>query len=130
MTIQKIDHINIIAPQPLLKIGRDFYVKVLGFEEGFRPDFSIPGYWLYQGKQAIIHLAESDEESRVPSQNGYLDHISFLCDDFDSVLNTLNKNNISFDKVTVPGTKACQLIFHDPSGLKFELLFHPDNSNK
>lgn len=123
MAIQKFDHFNITAPQPLLDSVRDFYVQILGFQEGFRPDFPFPGYWLYQGEQAMIHLVVPDEGDREVSQNGHLDHIAFLSDDIDGMLNTLKSNKISFEKFTIPDTKARQLVFSDPTGLKIELLF-------
>ena len=34
-----IDHINIAASEPLLGELREFYCRVFGLEEGFRPDF-------------------------------------------------------------------------------------------
>jgi catechol 2,3-dioxygenase-like lactoylglutathione lyase family enzyme len=123
MAIQKIDHFNITAPQPLLNKVRDFYVQILGFQEGFRPNFPIPGYWLYLGHKAMIHLVEPVDEHQEVKGNGCLDHISFLCDDIDGMANTLRNNNISYEKFTVPDINACQLVFHDPTGFKIELLF-------
>jgi catechol-2,3-dioxygenase len=123
MAIQSVDHFNIIAPQPLLDKVKEFYVQILGFKEGSRPDFSIPGYWLCLGQQAMIHLVESGDGDRETTQNGHLDHIAFLCDDIDGMSNTLKKYRISFEKLIVPDTKACQLVFNDPTGLKIELLF-------
>ena len=123
MAIQKFDHFNITAPQPLLDSVRDFYVQILGFHEGFRPNFPYSGYWLYQGEQAMIHLVVPDKGNLEANQNGYLDHIAFLCGDFEEMSNTLKSNSISFEKLTIPDTKACQLVFYDPTGLKIELLF-------
>jgi catechol 2,3-dioxygenase-like lactoylglutathione lyase family enzyme len=123
MTIQSIDHFNITAPQPLLDRVRDFYIQILGFQEGFRPNFPISGYWLYLGQKAMIHLVEPVDGHQAVQQNGCLDHISFLCDDIDEMTNTLKNNNISFKKFTVPDINACQLVFNDPTGFKIELLF-------
>ena len=55
-----IEHINISTPMSLLTQVRDFYIDILGLTEGFRPQSTIRGFWLYSGKQALIHLAESD----------------------------------------------------------------------
>ena len=40
-----LDHINIATPR--LAESRDFYVEVLGLQEGPRPPFEFDGYWLY-----------------------------------------------------------------------------------
>src|SRR5690349_20699362 len=44
-----------IEPQDLEKT-KEFYVDVLGLENGNRPPLDFPGYWLYSGGQATVHL--------------------------------------------------------------------------
>ena len=44
-----------IEPQDLERT-KDFYVDVLGLEIGDRPPLDFPGYWLYSGGQATVHL--------------------------------------------------------------------------
>ena len=56
----RLDHFNIAAPWALLETVRNFYVDVLGFEEGPRPPFDRRGYWLYSDGKPLIHLIESD----------------------------------------------------------------------
>ena len=44
-----------IEPQDLERT-KDFYCEVLGLENGDRPPLDFPGYWLYSGGVATVHL--------------------------------------------------------------------------
>ncbi|MDX1735318.1 MAG: hypothetical protein R3228_13180, partial [Halioglobus sp.] len=72
----KLDHINIAAPAPLLEAAKDFYCNALQLQVGYRPDFGIPGYWLYGGDDPIVHLIESDNHGAGDTPY-YLDHVAF-----------------------------------------------------
>ena len=39
-----------------LERTKDFYCDVLGLENGDRPPLDFPGYWLYSGGVATVHL--------------------------------------------------------------------------
>ena len=39
-----------------LERTKDFYCDVLGLENGDRPPLDFPGYWLYSGGAATVHL--------------------------------------------------------------------------
>ena len=39
-----------------LERTKDFYCDVLGLENGDRPPLDFPGYWLYSGGTATVHL--------------------------------------------------------------------------
>src|ERR1700682_970160 len=39
-----------------LERTKDFYCEVLGLENGDRPPLDFPGYWLYSGGAATVHL--------------------------------------------------------------------------
>jgi catechol 2,3-dioxygenase-like lactoylglutathione lyase family enzyme len=44
-----------IEPQDLERT-KEFYCEVLGLENGDRPPLDFPGYWLYSGGTATVHL--------------------------------------------------------------------------
>ena len=58
MAVVGFNHFNIQAPRSLMAMTRQFYVEILGLEEGFRPDFPIEGHWLYIGDLPVVHLME------------------------------------------------------------------------
>src|SRR6185312_357880 len=55
--IMALNGLNHVSTRPSdLEATKDFYVDVLELEVGPRPTLPFPGYWLYCGKQAVIHL--------------------------------------------------------------------------
>ena len=120
-----------IEPQDLEKT-KDFYVDVLGLENGERPPLGFPGYWLYSGGQAIVHLMGP----RTPLEGivvrgtqkkfedtGRLDHIAFAASDVDGVRKRLTAKNVQFREQIVPRTGDTQIFLYDPDGIGFELNF-------
>ena len=78
MSIGSIHHISITASQQIIDEVAKFYTDVLGLTEGFRPDFGVPGNWLYQDDHPLVHLLVLDNE---PGSNGHFDYSAFLCTD-------------------------------------------------
>ncbi len=124
MTVCGIDHYNIRASSELLEQVRTFYCEVLGLEVGDRPPFNEPGYWLYAGEQAVLHLslADDDEELATDIQTT-LNHIALACTGRADVEETLQKFGVSYRTAHVPATNVVQLFFNDPAGTGIELSF-------
>ncbi|GGY65156.1 diguanylate cyclase [Cellvibrio zantedeschiae] len=117
-----IEHINISAPMSLLTQVRDFYIEILGLTEGFRPESTIRGFWLYSGERALIHLAESNEHFANERQ-GHLDHIAFQTTGLKQVVDKLNKHEIPFSHDYFPEINMTQIFFKDPVGTGIEINF-------
>jgi glyoxylase I family protein len=124
MPIKGFSHYNFRAEQALLDELRDFYIKVVGLELGFRPPFSSFGYWLYAGPQAVLHLslasASERHERNVP---GTFDHVAFACSDMPGFETRLRKLGIAYETDEVPLTGQRQIFFNDPAGNGVELNF-------
>ena len=118
----KLDHYNIAAPMDLLDRVKGFYVDVLGFELGKRPDFSRPGYWLYSEGKACVHLIESHEHSAQETA-GYLDHIAFRASGLADTRTRLERHGVEYRSSYIEEFNMTQLFFHDPSGTKLEVNF-------
>lgn len=118
----RIEHINISAPMDLLTQVRDFYIELLGLTQGFRPQSTIRGFWLYSGEQALIHLAESNEHFASERQ-GYLDHIAFQTTGLKDLVAMLNMHKIPFTHDYFPEIHMTQLFFKDPAGTGVEINF-------
>ena len=58
MSIIDFDHINIRTANVTAMTA--FYAEVLGLEEGWRPNFSFPGAWLYLAERPLMHLRYVD----------------------------------------------------------------------
>ena len=74
MPLKNLNHLLVLAED--LDATRDFYVEALGLTVGERPPFKFPGYWLYLGDQAVVHLAKQGSDTEA-SDTGPIDHIAF-----------------------------------------------------
>jgi catechol 2,3-dioxygenase-like lactoylglutathione lyase family enzyme len=115
-----------------LERTRAFYVDVLGLEVGERPPLDFPGYWLYSGGIATVHLMGTRKPRegivvRGPEKKyedtGRLDHIAFAASDIAGVRDRLKAGNVSFREQIVPRTGDTQIFLYDPDGVGVELNF-------
>lgn len=115
-----------------LERTRNFYCDVLGLENGERPPLGFPGYWLYSGGVATVHLLgerKPREGIVVRGTNarfentGRFDHIAFAATDIDGVRKRLQSNNVTFREQTIPRTGGQQIFLYDPDGVGVELNF-------
>ena len=120
-----------IEPQDLEKT-KEFYVDVLGLEIGDRPPLDFPGYWLYSGGQATVHLMGTRKPregiivrgtEKKYEDTGRLDHIAFAGSDVDGVRQRLQSRNVKFREAIVPRTGDTQIFLYDPDGVGVELNF-------
>ena len=126
MAVEGLHHFNYRAPAAELRAIRDFYCDVLGFIDGSRPPFHIPGHWLYAGNLPIVHLIEmSAEQSLAPveERQSALDHVALRCTDLEGMLARLRAHDIPHSSMKVPGTGATQVFCKDPTGMGVELNF-------
>ena len=122
MPAEQLEHFTLECAD--LKRTRDFYVELLGLEEGFRPQMAFPGYWLYCGGVPVVHLMKREPEDRPKVQTGRLDHIAFKCVDPDVTLGRLRRADVPFEENKVWEVGLLQVFVHDPDGLQVELNFH------
>jgi catechol 2,3-dioxygenase-like lactoylglutathione lyase family enzyme len=118
----QLDHVNISAPAELLEKVRDFYCDVLGLTEGFRPNFSKDGYWLYSEDKAIIHLFVSSRHHENEKQ-GYFDHFALRTTGLAKMLEQLDAFNIEYRTSYLPEISLTQIFCKDPSGTGVEISF-------
>lgn len=129
MPITGFAHYNLRASRQTVEILRDFYVTVVGLRAGYRPPFESFGYWLYAGKQDVLHLSEARTgDDRPAGVVNTFDHAAFSCTDFPAAEARLRELDISYTSAQVPQTGARQLFFSDPAGNGVELIF-PENES-
>lgn len=122
-----------------LERTKNFYCDVLGLEDGDRPPLGFPGYWLYSGGVATVHLLgeRKPREGIVVrgtekkfEDTGRFDHIAFSATDLAGVRARLQKHNVKYREQIVPRTGAGQIFLYDPDGVGVELNFDPDEVKK
>jgi catechol 2,3-dioxygenase-like lactoylglutathione lyase family enzyme len=120
MTVKLLDHVNIHTAD--LAGTVDFYVDVIGLEEGKRPTtLARPGAWLYCNGRPLIHLNEIEQGH--PPGTGAIDHVAFETENYDEVAAKLTKRGLPFEAKELPDVKVRQIFVRDPNGVKLELNF-------
>ena len=118
--IASLDHVNISTND--VNACRRFYVRGLGFAEGFRPPSDpTPGLWLYIGNSPVIHIVQVDKP--LPKNSGAIDHVAFRAHDFEKFTARLDAHDIKWDDREIPGIDLHQLVCFDPHGIKVEINF-------
>ncbi len=117
--------LNHVSTRPIdLEATKDFYVEALGLAVGDRPTLPFPGYWLYCGTQAVIHLLGTElGGSGEPPVTGRLDHIAFEGSGLDEIKARLAKQRIEYEEREIASVNLTQLFLHDPDGVAVEINF-------
>lgn len=122
--IQGMNHFTVIAEDPAKTL--DYYVGLIGLEEGPRPDLGFAGAWLYAGGRAILHLYF---DRPVPAQRaGVIDHMAFTAKDLKAVKARFDARGVKYDLRQQAGAGTWQLFSYDPNGAKVELDFDPSET--
>lgn len=109
------DHLafNTADGAPLQQLFGD----LLGLQAGPRPAFPFPGRWLYQGKQALVHVIEG-----CAATEAVLSHIALRTDtDAALVLQRVQASGLVHQVVQVPDDGLWQIFVQLPGGLQLEL---------
>jgi catechol 2,3-dioxygenase-like lactoylglutathione lyase family enzyme len=121
-----------------LERSKAFYCDVLGLEDGHRPAMGFPGYWLYSGGIATVHLLGKRDPGegivvRGPDQTfentGRIDHIAFAATDLPGVRRRLQSTNVAFREQVVLDGELTRIFLHDPDSVAVELNFPKDDGD-
>ena len=134
MPLKQLDHYSIRTLE--LDETRDFYVDVLGFSVGDRPDFDFPGYWLYIDGHAVVHLVGVDKDNPqglvdylgeididLLGGSGSVDHIAFVATDPKQLKAHLEKKSIPYREREVPSMNLYQIFVDDPNQISVEMNY-------
>lgn len=125
----QINHLLVLAAN--LPAMRDFFVDVIGLEDGPRPPFPFPGHWLYSDGQPLIHLAQGGDDAEraaylgntASSGTGAIDHLALTGADLGALVARLKRAGIASAVRHVPAEHHLQIFVPGPEGLKVEMLF-------
>ncbi len=112
----QLDHVNIHVAD--LPAAREFFIRLLGVEVGWRPSFKVPGDWLYLDGRPIIHTWLKSQERGL----GWVDHIAFgPCGDPDEKRAELQRLGYHFTENGLIDTDITQFFVSGPEGIRVEL---------
>lgn len=126
--IMNIDHVTFRTGD--LEATRSFLETVLGVKVGYRPPFSFPGYWLYEGADPVIHLIPGS--GSIPARDvEVVDHAGFRMDDYEGTREKLDRLGIRYQTMDIPDLHERRLFLHTPGGILMELVFRsrPDEGS-
>jgi catechol 2,3-dioxygenase-like lactoylglutathione lyase family enzyme len=122
MQIQRMDHFTIVTDR--LDETLAFYA-LLGLHVGPRPNFSVPGAWLYAAEQPILHVIEVSDMPE--PRRGALDHMAYHAQGLLATTRLLEERGIAHRLIRTPAPfRMWQLFFVDPNGVDVELDFDPE----
>ncbi|MHC8320919.1 VOC family protein [Pseudomonas sp. GB2N2] len=95
--LMHLDHANIVVAD----LGKTvvFFTDVLGFTTGHRPDFRVPGAWLYSQRRPLIHLTQATGGLPAVKVSSRIDHIALRVADLDewnAVLERLKAHGLDY----------------------------------
>ncbi len=131
MRVKQIGHYNLIGSAKVIEDVKKFYIEILGFTKGYRPEFGIEGDWLYIGDAPLIHLTVVEESTGaeiVPS-TGRFHHVALDCEGLKECRKLLDAKKIAYQVALVPELDMTQLFLHDPAGICIELNFIETENN-
>jgi catechol 2,3-dioxygenase-like lactoylglutathione lyase family enzyme len=132
MPLTGIQHLLVLTDD--IEETRDFYRDVLGMREGDRPPLEFPGYWLYLGDAACVHVADRGayaahastlglDVAAAASGGGPIDHVAFAAEDYEETAARLQGAGIEAVENEVPAAGLRQLFVEDPNGVRVEMNF-------
>ncbi|NQV99749.1 MAG: VOC family protein [Rhodospirillales bacterium] len=133
MPLTSLDHYLLQVAD--LEASKNWYVRVLGMEEGPMPDFRVPACWLYVNGAPVLHMTVGGkdvsevrlkylgQESQATSGSGVIDHVAFKATGLAETIAHLEAEGAEFTKRQVDAEGAFQLFVKGPDGVKIELNF-------
>ena len=105
-----------------LDVSIKYYTEIIGLQQMERPDLGFPGAWFQLGENQQLHiilLPNMDPTTGRPEHGGRDRHVALTVDDFETVRDTLDENNI-FYSMSKSGRKA--LFVRDPDANAIEII--------
>lgn len=126
MPLIAFDHVNIRTVN--LKKMVAWYEDVLGLRSGPRPEFPVPGAWLYLAETCVLHLIEADPPPTLYTEGESLrmEHIAFRAEDMDAFVSKLEERGIAYKLFPFEALDIVLVFLRDPDGNRIHVDFPAD----
>ena len=122
--ITGMNHFTIVAEDP--QTTTNYYIGLLGLQEGYRPDLGFPGAWLYAQGVAVLHIIYG--RPMPEPRTGVIDHMAFSASGMQAVKARFDASGVSYSLRQQTGSGIWQLFSFDPNGARVELDFDPSET--
>lgn len=123
MPLTAFDHVNIRTVN--LPKMVEWYETVLGLRSGDRPEFHVPGAWLYLGDTCVLHLIEADPAPAIHSEDESLrmEHIAFRAEGLEDFTAHLEEQDVTFKLFPFEALGIVLVFVRDPDGNRLHIDF-------
>ncbi|MEM0906837.1 MAG: VOC family protein [Pseudomonadota bacterium] len=112
MGLIALDHVNILTPN--LERMTAWYCDVLGLVKGDRPQFRIPGAWLYIGDTPAVHLVDVAD---APANEGpAIEHFAIRATGLSAFKARLDAHGVAYTVDPIPAIEMVQVNVRDCDG--------------
>ncbi|MFY1667286.1 VOC family protein [Pseudomonas sp. Pseu.R1] len=121
-----LDHANIVTPD--LDATVRFFTEVIGLRAGHRPNFRVPGVWLYRDERPLIHLSQATGGSPATWLSSRIDHIALRVADpteWTALLDRVNASGLDHQIHTPDDGSDFQLWVPLAAGVTVEVIVAP-----
>lgn len=123
MPLLAFDHVNIRTVNLDGLVA--WYEDVLGLRSGPRPDFPVPGAWLYLAEACVLHLIEADPPP-TPYTDGEslrMEHMAFRAEGMDAFVAKLDERAIAYKLFPFEALDIVLVFLRDPDGNRIHVDF-------
>lgn len=126
MPLIAFDHVNIRTVNLERMVA--WYEDVLGLRSGPRPEFPVPGAWLYLAETCVIHLIEADPPPTLYTEGESLrmEHMAFRAEDMDAFVSKLEERGIAYKLFPFEALDIVLVFLRDPDGNRIHVDFPAD----
>jgi len=118
-----LDHANIVTPDLDATVG--FFTDVLGLTAGQRPNFRVPGVWLYSEGRPLIHLSQATGGLPAVRLSSRIDHIALRVanlTEWHALLDRVKAHGIDYQINTDADSSDFQLWVALAAGVTIEII--------
>ena len=123
MPLLAFDHVNIRTVN--LERMVTWYEDILGLRSGPRPDFPVPGAWLYLGETCILHLIEADPppSTYIEGESLRMEHMAFRAHGMDEFIAKLAERGVAYKLFPFDALDTVLVFIRDPDGNRIHVDF-------
>ncbi len=123
MALLAFDHVNIRTVNLAEMVA--WYEDVLGLRSGPRPDFPVPGAWLYLNGTCVLHLVEADPppSAHAEGESLRMEHMAFRAEGMDDFIARLEAREVAYRLFPVEALGSVLVFIRDPDGNRLHVDF-------
>ena len=129
MALTAFDHVNIRTINLDEMVA--WYENILGLRAGDRPEFHVPGAWLYLNDNCVLHLIEADPAPREYCEDESLrmEHMAFRAKGMKEFIRHLEEHGVAYKLFPFEALKSVLVFMRDPDGNRLHVDFDAAGSD-